>query len=161
MVTPSTKLNVLLKYLCKFHLDTVSKKRLRIFFFFFFFFKFNITSNKIGNLNKKNKTKNKTKQNKTKQKTKQKSETSNWTDSQKTNLLYSSIQNKVMEFNTRNITCDYIENVQNWTDRQIADTLLYPSIGTLLVTTIMPIVFFVGVLGNVAFICLVIKQYEL
>ena len=64
-----------------------------------------------------------------------------------------------MEFNTRNITCDYIENVQNWTDSQIADTLLYSSIGTLfkLVTTIMPIVFFVGVLGNVVFIWLVIR----
>ena len=61
---------------------------------------------------------------------------------------------KVME---SNITCDKIENMQNWTDIQIADELLYSTTETLLVTTIIPIVFFVGFLGNGAFIWLVIK----
>ena len=56
-----------------------------------------------------------------------------------------------------NVTCDIIDNFQNWTDSQVAGRLLYSTTETLLVTAIIPTVFVVGFLGNVVFILSVIR----
>ena len=56
-----------------------------------------------------------------------------------------------------NITCDVLDDVTNLTDQEINDMILYSTSQKLLVKVVIPTIFTIGVLGNLAFFLLLVR----
>ena len=55
------------------------------------------------------------------------------------------------------VTCDFMEDVHNWSDEKIAEEMFYSTLETVKVTVIAPFIFIVGFLGNLAFFLLLVR----